>query len=170
MILIQELSTNWSKESRSGIAAKNRNSTPLCLPLRLPPQRPEDKWLIVHQIVRFDEARDFQPSAPSETRDDLLSHSTYKATGLWIVQDEDSILLKFNWNVECGAPERPNRHLGRLKWNQWARFRFNGRHGGARGWHYQQTVYNIALMELGSAEILNSTEPMFEAAEIAALK
>ncbi len=154
LIVVQELRTRWTKDSRGGPAASVRNATPHAAVLPTVPASAGEAVLV--QRVKFDEAGDFAPESSFE----LTSLSDLRKTtaDLQVHLESGVVRVRYVWNQFCGAPERPHGRAIRIAQGSWCRILHNGRYGYAGSWSYQSTVVNIALGVIAPRTFLD-TEP-----------
>lgn len=147
MLVIQELRTTWTKISRGGQGAAKRNSTPLEMPLPMPPSGA----VFVHR-VHFSEFDEFAPSPRSAHSQDTVPHDLSGFDGYF---DGNDVLVRTHWTPHLGLPKRPNGRRIRLHLGEYCRLFHNGRltdHDTGE-WSYQSTVINIALVEEPTLEL-----------------
>ncbi len=153
MLLVQELSTHWTKLSRGAPASLPRAHTPTALPLPPDPGGvPRDRDATFCHRVRFDEATDFAPTIVSPAS---FSASRPRITGIELRDSPSPRLVSYVWDTFCGAPRRPHGPRIPLGVNQWCQILHNGRHGYDRGWTYQSSVVNLAWVDEFYPEIFN---------------
>jgi hypothetical protein len=138
MIMVQKLVTRWTKQSRGGAAAAERNATPR--EALLPPLGATRRDVLVHTIV-FREDAGF---VPTPSVDVIGIDGLTKITDeLDLALEEDTLHVCFRWSDACGAPGRPNGRAIPLRPAQWCRVLHNGRHAREDQWVYQNTVLNV---------------------------
>ena len=163
MLFIQEIRTDWTKQSRGDAEATTRNAVPERLGLPRVAHPLADPLAILHQRVNFDEANDFQRTEKIEQRL-LVKKKRERFNGVWVTLEEDTCLLQFFWSSLVGAPNRTHlpRKIGVLEVGEWARVKTNGRFGWDDEWRYQKTVFTIALVTtLAEVEAVFTKEPRY---------
>ena len=151
LLVVQEIIVTWTKKSRGGAMAAQRNAIPEAFPL---PSVPDIKYssALVHNKVTF-----YKGAHHHITVEALLQKNVYWGctSAYW---DGTHIVVTFSYNRNCGgAPDRiafPRKVLT-LALGTWGRVRHNGRFSGIEGqWTYQKTVLNIGYFD-------NLTENVF---------
>ena len=158
MILVQRITTEWTKASRGGRGAAVRNSFPEAFPL--PPFDSTIGTFIVHS-VRFREWDNY------ECREDLNGYNSATDAHIepiWIYHHGDHLVVRFVWDwMQCGAPERDSHEIFHVAQGKWGRFSCNGRFGPTSSsgcvWHYHKTVFNIAFIDSHDANLFVSSKP-----------
>jgi hypothetical protein len=152
MIVVQEIITWWTKQSRSGRVATLRNALPHELVLPWVPEIPSTPALL-HHTIRFDEAREFRdPQHEMEVQDVVSCRNMYFGC-VRISWDSDIVHVNYTYDmIRGGAPERYGgpRQVFSLSHGEWGRVAYNGRWSSLTGhgdWKYKQTVVNIAFVD-----------------------
>ena len=101
MLLIQDIRSDWTKESRGGTGATIRNAVPERAPLPLLAQPLKEPSDLIYQQVSFDEGYDFAPVEKVQQRP-LLQQRFEKLRGLWVMLEEDTCVLQFVWTITVG--------------------------------------------------------------------
>ncbi|QDT64743.1 hypothetical protein [Calycomorphotria hydatis] len=169
MLIVQRITTKWTKASRGGDGASVRNATPVAL--RLPPLDGAAPNYLLHDI-RFLEWKNYEchsdvyaSEAQTHVRiEPLFIHATYEL-----------VTTRFVWSWHhCGAPERDSYDMFQLTVGQWGRFTCNGRFGAesssGREWRYHKTVFNVALTEQFDDNLFIQTTPTADDSRLAVLK
>lgn len=169
MILIQRITTEWTKASRGGRGAIVRNSFPEAFPV--PPFDTTIGPFVVH-TVRFREWESFERH---EDLNGFTSPTDAHIEPIRIYQHDDHIVVRFLWNwMQCGAPERDSHEIFQLVPGKWARFTCNGRFGPTSSsgcvWHYHKTVFNIAFNNSPDTDLFVVTKPQSVQNRLATLK
>lgn len=171
MIFIQELVTHWTKDSRSGPGATERNKTPLSAVVPFDRPFPPGKTDIVIQTTNFLELDEFRPSPVTVAFASMPASGLYESESLTVrVSEGDGLALGIRWNSSFGVPPRKPHDLGVVPFNRWGRVLYNARHGFDRGdWHYYQRTVNIGCLESLKPNNFVATKPFFVKKELADL-
>lgn len=169
MLIVQRITAEWTKASRGGDGAADRNAIPDAL--RLPPLAGAAPGYLLHD-VRFLEWENF------ECRSDVYeseAQTHIRIEPLFMHATKELVRTRFVWSWHhCGAPERDSHDLFQLSVGQWGRFTCNGRFGAdsasGRQWRYHETVFNVALTEQFDENLFKQTAPNAEDSRLAALK
>jgi hypothetical protein len=141
MIIIQHITTLWTKKSRGMPGAEKRNAVPhrLLLPAASQPLPP----IFVHQ-VRAEES-DFQLK---QTTQFPTSDEQYWSFQFQQQADQLEVLFTFSW-TEHGAPDRGSytRPLFSLKQNQTGAFSINGRFSSYDDQYYASHTVNLGFVD-----------------------
>lgn len=141
MIIIQHITTLWTKKSRGLPGAEKRNAVPhrLLLPAASQPLPP----VFVHQ-VRAEES-DFQLKQTTQFPDQPEHYWSFQFQQQ---ADQLEVWFTFSW-TEHGAPDRGSctRPLFNLKQNQTGAFSINGRFSSDQGQHYALHSVNLGFVD-----------------------
>lgn len=142
MIIIQHITTLWTKKSRGMPAAEKRNAAPHRLLLPAAP-RPLPS-IFMHQ-VSAEEQTDFQLQ---QTTLIPASEAQYWSFQFQQQADQLEVWFTFSW-TEHGAPDRGSytRPLFNLKQNQTGAFSINGRFSSDQGQHYASHSVNLGFVD-----------------------
>ena len=169
MLIVQRITTDWTKASRGGDAASIRNSVPEAFAL---PTIPDcDCDYIFHEI----HARENEGFTCRDTliESRLSGHLHIGPFFIHIAHDHISTRFVWSWH-ECGAPERPSQTLFKLNEGQWGQFKCNGRFGAqsttGREWGYRKSVFNVAFLRSFNSEVFVNSDPTTREARLAALR
>ncbi len=152
MIIVQEISTSWTKQSRSARAASARNAIPDTLPLPWIPAVDSSSALI-HHIVRFHEASNFRHPHHELAVHPIIAGKIGYFGCVRITVHNSLVQVQYAYDMFCGgAPERYGlpRQVIALAVHEWGRIQYNGRWSSATGmgaWTYKQTTVNIAYQK-----------------------
>lgn len=168
MILVQRITTEWTKASRGGHGATVRNSFSEAFPIL--PFVVTTNAFVVHTI-RFCEWDNF------ERRENLTafdSATNAQIEPIRIYPRDDYLVVQFIWDwMHCGAPERDSHEIFHVPHGKWARFSCNGRFGptfSSGVWHYHKTVFNIAFIDSHDANLFVNSRPQSVQSRLAILK
>lgn len=169
MLIVQRITTEWTKASRRGDGATKRNATPYAM--RLPRLAGDVASYLLHN-VRYLEWEDFECHADvfeSETK----THIQIEPLFLHVTKERVTARFVWSWH-HCGAPERDSHDLFHISLGQWGRFTCNGRFGAesssGREWGYHKTVFNVALADLFDEDLFIETTPDADSSRLAFLK
>ncbi|MFJ4776506.1 hypothetical protein [Streptomyces sp. NPDC088762] len=130
-ITVQWIRTSWTKHSRGGEAAAQRNAVPTGFSMpRVPPS-----------FAHFVEASEDDGFVPYERVVDLHE------VGLNLRDEGDRLWVLAREHQLYGMPSRPRRHPAiRLSPGQWARWQLNYRFSGVgrADWSYWLDTFNVA--------------------------
>jgi hypothetical protein len=148
--ILQDVQIRWTKASRAGERASQRNRVPRVYPV--PGVSPTGSGLqVVHHGIVADEADGFRPvhEVVVEAWPDGRMH---RVPGLALRISAIAITGTFAWEFSCGAPERSRepRQVLAVRPGTWGRATWNGRYTTMQGldqWKYHERVLNIALFE-----------------------
>jgi hypothetical protein len=172
MIVIQCLVTVWTKKSRGGPLASQRNATPEALPLTAGLSTAVGECL-VHE-VRFDESHGFQPEERWMEESQLakaLSH-THLESSVRFQKVAEGLAVGFKWPGDAGLPERRSlKRVFLLKPGEWGRLVYNGRFvvHDIGDWYYEKKVINISNGLSLEPTLFLSTEPAHSSSMLAEL-
>jgi len=139
LIIVQHLTTVWTKASRGAPAANRRKAVPWAIPIDI---REEAPW--VFQSADFAESSDF-----TYRSDRQFTRHTHRERdrGLLLELLPDGLHVGFRWEPEVGLPprhERQNAFI--LAPERYGRVIVNGRHSLDEGHWYTQSVYNVVVI------------------------
>lgn len=169
MLIVQRITTEWTKSSRGGDRAAERNATSDAL--RLPPLAGAAPYYLFHDI-RFHEWEHYDCQSVV-TESEARTH--VRIEPLFIHVTSALVTTRFVWSWRhCGAPERDSHDLFQLSVGQWGRFTCNGRFGAesssGREWGYHKTVFSVALTEEFDETLFVRTAPNADDSRLAVLK
>lgn len=158
VIIIQRVTTSWTKDARGGENAALRNRVPAAVAIPTRDLRAVDNGPIVHEVA-FGAAYKFR----RPTKNDVSTLSLPLVLGCVSITGTDSGLgIKFRYNLaDGGAPERGwMRKDVKIGLGEWAQVIYNGRFSWAEaGWSYQKVVVNAGVFERPSSKLFIQTEP-----------
>jgi hypothetical protein len=144
MLIIQEIITRWTKESRGAPGAVLRNQVPEVLSIPTPSDpMTDDTW--IYQKVIFDEHKKFKD--PFEQLDLLTPFKLTKFGIAEITEQSSCIAICINYGAWDGAPRRDflKKKAFLLMKGDFGQIRYNWRISyDEGGWAYQKTTLNIA--------------------------
>jgi hypothetical protein len=150
-IVAQWVRTEWTKKSRGGAEAAQRNAAPAGFPL--PVTRPP----LVHTVVMTEE-NGFQPQ-------ETLEHRIPRREYVHLIE-ADGRLLARPIARHLGAPER--RYRPQAVWiprGEWVRWQINYRFGGESEWRYSLDTLNIAYGDVSSDIFLGTPHRLIDERE-----
>ena len=148
MIIVQEIATWWTKQSRAAGAATARNAVPQQIAFPWLPEVDSPSALIYHRI-RFDEDTNFRTPEHEIKVSEVPAFKMLRFGCVHITQRDDLVRVTYAYNVLCGgAPERSAvpRQVFTLARGEWGRVVYNGRWSSLSGmaaWTYKQATLNI---------------------------
>lgn len=162
IVIIQRISTDWTKQSRGSPGAIKRNSTPQALTLPLEELPPGGCSFIEHSSS-FSERRDFEDPRPSISFENFVLERPMRFGGVLVQRDAGRVRVSWNYTSEdAGMPLRPQKKNDafELALNQWGRVIYNGRFNGeGEIWWYQKSVLNVGLFARAAAAVFVETVP-----------
>lgn len=164
IVLIQRIECHWSKASRGGPEAAQRNAVPEAVKVPVQALRKTPPGLLVEHGVDYSERRGFD--APSE-RITEEPFGRLKIGCVLIEPDSEGAWVVFEYDTgRAGAPFRYSPPGGRpatrftLGPGQWGRVRYNGRFSHEEGgWTYGKFVFNVGMFPALSADVFLHSEP-----------
>ena len=167
MIIIQKVKVEWTKASRGGSGAEERNKVPEAF--RLPIEVVQVRDFIFHTVGCL-ESNAFACEADFET---VVAPDRPDTLPLKIQWSAGVVETRFIWSKnECGAPRRNSHSLFQLQPGQWGRFICNGRFSkdwDISEWTYHKTVFNVAYVSEYDRDLFCHVSPNFEAKRLARL-
>ncbi|QDU13953.1 hypothetical protein CA11_17440 [Gimesia maris] len=142
MIIIQHITTLWTKKSRGMPAAEKRYAVPHKLLL---PDAPQPLLHVFAHKVIAEEGNDFQPKQTT-----LFPEPAQQYWSFQFQQQADQLEIWFTYSrTEHGAPDRGSysRLLFSLKLNQTGTFSINGRFSSYQGPYYQSHTVNLGFVD-----------------------
>ncbi|QDU02069.1 hypothetical protein V6x_17570 [Gimesia chilikensis] len=141
MIIIQHITTLWTKKSRGMPAAEKRNAVPHRLLLPEAPRPPPP--VFVHEVIA-QEGNNFQLQ---QTTEFPASEEQYWSFQFQQQADQLEVLFTYSW-TEHGAPDRGSytRPLFSLKLSQTGAFAINGRFSSDGGQSYAAHSVNLGFV------------------------
>jgi len=158
--VVQRITTHWTKATRGGPRAAQRNAVPEAarLPLtRIPPEA--DPVLLAHTLV-YPEAHNFV--LPGDDLQIDPSDRPYRTGCIAVTIASDRLVAAFEYDCACGgAPERGwERKQLDVQLDQWVQFAYNGRFSELEGaWRYEKTVVNVGVFRRLRAGVFQRTPP-----------
>lgn len=158
LVLLQCITTAWTKRSRGAIGASRRNRLPETLPL--PANRPGPPGHVLHQTadilyhhVHYDEWNGYQgpyqqywiaQSSQFPDRTVFWFHGdprrVFGSVPMTLIRESDTLQIELCWNQVRGAPSRYpkwepfpgyiKQEKSALALGQWAQVRFNAKSSG----------------------------------------
>lgn len=141
-IVAQWVRTEWTKKSRGGAEAAQRNAAPAGFAL------PSTRAPLLHTVVMTEEDG-FEPRETLEYRVPRREH-------VYLVEGDGRLLVRLIAR-SCGAPMR--RYRPQAVWIQrgeWVRWQINYRFGGESEWSYRLETLNIAYGDVRSDVFLGT--------------
>lgn len=146
-VVLQSITTVWTKASRGAPNATRRNSTPLALELPAFPAPIFEEELLLHSIT-YNERDSFRyPDGKWEAQS---LKKPYRIDCLVLTLQENQLLITIQWERAEGQPRRiiPTRKTFLLQPSQWVRIAYNLRTSSYSGqWIYKKRIFHIGLFE-----------------------
>jgi hypothetical protein len=167
LIVLQRISTIWTKVSHGGAGATARNATPEVL--ELPPLAcvPVEGFFL-HDIA-YREDDNFQ--GLSEQFGQHEQSDPIRLDCLEFAMADRTLVVTLVWEQSRGAPRRPP--FPRTIWSfhpgQWGRVTYNFRRAGAYDWIYEKCVMSIGLFPAYSSRLFLEKEPAYIYRDMASL-
>ncbi len=165
-IVIQHVACVWTKRSRGGEGARQRNSVPTAVDL---PEFKGDLPYLLHTVNFFESGW----SKPNHSVKSSTEFSDLHLNDLILIHESDSVTVRFmrdGANAACPNPY-PHKDVFSLRRGDWGRIVYNGRYvdfdSGA--WRYKLTTYNIGNFDRFSTDVFRLTSPSSQFEELARL-
>lgn|SRR5579875_1246460 len=150
-IVAQWVSTEWTKKSRGGAEAAQRNAASAGFAL------PSTRAPLLHTVV-MTEDDGFEPR-------ETLEYRVPRREYVHLVEGDGRLLVRLIAR-SCGAPTR--RYRPQAVWIQrgeWARWQINYRFGGESEWSYRLDTLNIAYGDVSSGIFLGTPDRLVDERE-----
>ena len=158
-MLLQVITTIWTKRSRGAPASVSRNAVPEAL--AFPSSQPIPKGGMLLHSANFDEERDFQ----IRERVDALPHLR-EALGMSFLESPNGIDVLYSDSSGCGHPARAGlrrTQIFSLGVGEVGRLRINWRYSSSmtqyKDWVYVKEVVNVANSSECAADAFVSAAP-----------
>jgi hypothetical protein len=171
-LVVQLLTTEWTKESRGGPGARLRSTTPRARVLPEAWLGPEDGTLRIHHIY-YSERNQFLPREGSRIRSGRSLFEEVEAFRVERTEEGVRVLLDHGRMGLPGAHEwswemaRGNQYeeLLSVAPGEWGRAVYNERlsYWDTGNWGYCKHVLNVGLLRDASPDVFLATEPEHEA-------
>ncbi len=166
--VVQIVMSKWSKASRGGSGAVERNKMPEAF--RLPPCPPNisEPSFMIHRVGKTFITGDTTAQRPPHQSVVVQSIAEPFECGCIRVSLDNGILhVDYYWKSDAGMPERHHKKdILTLQMGQWGQLRYNERHspyheafGESPTWWYEKWVFNIGLFTVVSPSMFLRTEP-----------
>lgn len=156
ILLIQEITTWWTKASRGADRATLRTAVPQALSLPTSLHSVSEPTLLSHQ-VRYDEKNDFRVPL-SSTLSTQPFHQTLHRDNIVISLNQSVAQIHLGWIF--GTPRRHSVHnILTIAPSEWGQVCFNYRYttGDGGPWRYALWVFNIGLFFTCQPDIFQVT-------------
>ena len=159
MVVIQEVQTSWTKDSRGAPGAVARNA----VPERLSFIPSAGHHAILEHLARYGEESGF---VASET---VMSYDTpaslrYGCVRLVVANSRVQVMWRYDPGY-IGAPERdegPPKEAFVVSVGQWGCVRYNGRLSSDEGWWYRKVILNVGIFAAPTGSEFLVREPDFK--------
>ncbi|HZT41228.1 MAG TPA: hypothetical protein VFA07_03520 [Chthonomonadaceae bacterium] len=167
MVIIQQIHTLWTKKSRGGPGAVQRNAVPEVAKVPLQQVQVSEVSLLLHRLT-YRESKGF--SCPYECQEENPSVRPILVGCVTIDHGEDIIVASFRYTMECGgAPYRGGKQKTlQIGTNEWGQIVYNGRFAPEweGDWWYEKMVVNVGLFEPPSNSVFTRSKPTYRYAAI----
>jgi hypothetical protein len=155
-VVIQHITTVWTKQSRGGIAARQRNSVPSAFTI---PAHGGGEPFMLHRLT-FAEHVGFNPQSSILTANNF---SELKLVDLSYSISDGTQAVRFHRdgdNAAKGSP-RPSSDAFVLEEQNWGRIVYNGRYIDrcTGNWSYEKHVYNIGWFSKWNLNVFCDSAP-----------
>ncbi|QRN97141.1 hypothetical protein JRI60_50740 [Archangium violaceum] len=169
-LVVQLLTTEWTKEARGGPGARTRNSTPPALVLPKVMTQPEDAPFRLHHVY-FSEQRSFLPRQWTDVHrgKPFVEVEAFRVEhaddGVRVLLDHGKMGLPGSLEWSGGARGQRHEALFHLSPGEWGRGVYNERiqYWETGHWGYCKHVLNVGLLEAADLDVFLSTRPDHEA-------
>jgi hypothetical protein len=158
MVVTQEVSTSWAKDSRGAPGAVARNAVPERLAFIPPVGHPA----VLERLARYGEESGFVASETVASYDAPAS-LCYGCVRL-VVADSRIQVMWLSDPSYIGAPGRdegPPKEAFVVSVGQWGYVRYNGRLTYEEGWWYRKVVLNVGIFAAPTGSEFLVREPDF---------
>lgn len=182
LICVQEIATNWTKASRGGTGAAERNRVPEAakLPLNANPfSSPAETYPFLLHLLGYSEYTKYKVWSEFLKSDVTANESAeiLNRGGVRLSFDGEVLTARYQWKRELGAPGRRTQNAAgmfvpvhhspfqkalELKAGEWGRILFNGRHSDYDDgrWYYSKHVFNIGLFVNPQSDVFLTSQPI----------
>jgi hypothetical protein len=169
ILIVQSITTIWTRRSSGGAAATLRNAVAKALPLPAEAAFAAPPATILHS-VRYHEQDNFAQASHSRL-ETLPGIAVRRVNELAIYPQPGAVRVAAEWSGYGGAPHRhPVPNLLLLGPDTWGRVSFNMRTGGDDApWTYTNYVINIGYYAAFHAACFVATQPLAQPAFMANL-
>jgi hypothetical protein len=169
ILIVQSITTTWTRRSSGGPAATRRSGVPKALPLPIEAAFAAPPATILHSVNYHEQDLFAQPS--HSRLKTLPGLAVRRVNELAIYPQPGAIRVAAEWSRFMGAPQRhPVPNLLLLEPDTWGRVSFNLRTGGDDApWTYTSYVINIGYYAAFHAACFEATRPLAQPAFMANL-
>jgi hypothetical protein len=163
LIMVQEIRTHWSKKSRGGKLATERNAVPDAVAIPGEKIKKPMRGLIEHSVA-YNEWQGFSLCERSSLTQEPAGRVRLGRLLIEPIGEELHISFE-NYAKYEGMLIRPAQSEGllltrmRLQSRQWGRVLYNERFSYEEGWWFEKRVFNIGLFEKFEGDVFVSTKP-----------
>jgi hypothetical protein len=169
-LVIQLLTTEWTKDSRGGSGSQPRNATPPAMVLPRAWAGPDRTQVRLHHVY-FSEQRGFLPRQWMDARRarPFVEVEAFRVEqgedGVRVVLDHGKMGLPGSRESSGGARGQHHEELFRLSTGEWGRGVYDERlqYWETGHWGYCKHVLNVGLLEAADLDVFLSTRPDHEA-------
>ncbi|MGN6759282.1 MAG: hypothetical protein ACTHMJ_23175 [Thermomicrobiales bacterium] len=158
IVLVQVISSIWTKSARGDPLATRRNNVPEALPIPPTSLSGRDLVYIIHH-VRYDETNAFMTPVQNDTQVEPFTKPLYLEDSNVVLQLLDGdIRVDLHWR--WGAPRRRQQiGLFTLTAETWVQIQYNYRTGGERAWRYCRDNINVGLTTAPDPQFFVASPP-----------
>lgn len=170
LVVIQHISTIWTKASRGGINAGTRTQTPEVLELPALAFPLLESGVLVHEVVYAERDR-FQ--YPGEKLEQLERTDPFRYDCLKLELSQSVLSVALEWERNQGVPRRPNypKRGWSLQEDQWGSVIYNLRLPFGEGmWSYEKHCLSIGWFHAYSPHLFLEAEPAHRYRDLAQLR
>jgi hypothetical protein len=153
MVVVQRISTWWSKASRGAPGAVRRSALPRAYPVT-----PSSSSYLYEGHRRREWEGDFEDRLVETTEGDVLPQT---AGNLSLLLEDGTLRVDVWWSGQMGSPRRGRRTEAlRLVNGELGQVLTNGRHSVEGGWLYVEDTYNVAMTPAVDAALFTARPPV----------
>ena len=170
LIIVQQIHSIWTKASRGGKGAEQRNAVPETAPVPLQ-SMDGSTFTIAHHKLTYREHMGF--AQPFEEAIEGVSDNLVNVGCVSITQGTSTVDATYRYGRKCGgAPEREwARKTLCIAPNEWGQIIYNGRFapGWDGDWWYEKMVVNICMSNQPSNDVFERSDPTYRFTNMAQL-
>src|SRR5262245_14038081 len=165
MVVVQEIQTSWTKDSRGAPGAVARNA----VPERLAFTPSAGRHTVLEHLARYGEESGFVASV-TVTSYDAPASLRYGCVPLVVDDSRVQVMWQYDSGY-IGAPVRdgPPKEAFVVSVGQWGCLRYNGRLTYDEGWWYRKAVLNVGIFDAPTGSEFLAREPDFTYDQMARL-
>jgi hypothetical protein len=173
IVIVQVISTVWTKESRGAPNAELRNKTPEAIEVPIEPTSFDRPSLLLHKVT-YGEFKNFQTPVCNQI-EIIEMPERFDSGCVSIYPTTESVKVIYEHCFAGGAPYRHIRKEFHINLRQWAQVVYNGRHSlfdkhNIFEYRYEKCVVNIGLYSIPVSHCFLHSEPVNTTSALALLK